>query len=85
MAFGIEMSLVVGCADDGGVSQEGEMPASVFVDFDSIQARVVGEGFHSHLSHEFIAPFRWSEEYLKLPGIDLSSRSTSAIAGSRGW
>ena len=70
--FVIKVRLIVGGADDRAISQEGEIPASVFVYLDSIQAGVAGEGFPRHLSHEVVAPFVWTQEDFQLAGIDLS-------------
>ena len=82
--FVIEVGLIVGGADDRAVSQEGEMPASVLVYLDGIQAGIGGEGFPRHLPHEVVAPFVWTQEDPELAGIDLPSRSMSAIWCSPG-
>ena len=43
--FVTEVRLIVGGANDGAISQEGEIPAAVFVDLDGIEAGVGGKGF----------------------------------------
>src|SRR5271157_2953222 len=70
--FVIEVRLIVGGADDRAVSQEGEIPASVLVHLDGIQAGVGGEGFPRQLPHEFVAPFARTQEDPKFSGIDLA-------------
>src|SRR5208337_1841348 len=84
--FVIEVRLIVGSADDRAISQEGEMPASVFIHLDGIQAGIGGESLPRHLPHEVVAPFVWTQEDFQLAGKDLAvSLNECHIGLSGGW
>lgn len=70
--FWIEISLVIGGADDRAVSEEGEIPTGVFVYLDGIEGSISVECFPRNLKHQFVASLVWSQVDPELYCVDLA-------------